>query len=290
MASLPGNGAKDPSKWSALGWFALGVGFLIRAYYEWSEGGTVSGVQGCRASKLPGTVQGKVVSVDDSGVGEAPFVPPTGETLSDAVRRVESGPKPKVSTHTVWNIHQRVSYIATLAKKGGLDPQIRGHAMAVLTRKCGDEWCVKPKVWKAECIAMFNAITDPKSPLAVRYTRDHAKVDQFSSARRTLQQRGEDCDGLVVTLAALLLAVGYTPELVVMQAKGAKDWSHILLRVGKPGTGVDGGAIVGYTEWLILDPSMPEHPAGWAPPGLNECLESGKPAGICMKATTFQLG
>ena len=99
-----------------------------------------------------------------------------------------------------------------------------------------------------------------------------------------------NCDDQVIFLGSMLAAVGYEPELVVMQAKGASDYSHILMRVPLPKTGSDGGTVQGLGNAIVLDPTMAEKfPPGWEPPGLTECLSYGRPAGMCMKAKSYKI-
>ena len=152
--------------------------------------------------------------------------------------------------------------------------------------------CIVPKDYDAEAVALFDAVVDPSSPIAIRYTRDHPIVDVFTAPVKMLRLRGEDCDSLVSFLGALLLAAGAIPEMVTVQTKGADTWSHIFLRV--PRDGSDGVSEVAASEadhynYLYLDPSMPDKPAGWAPPGTQYVLATGRPAGIVVKARVWNV-
>lgn len=190
------------------------------------------------------------------------------------------------------SIEKRVDMIVQMIREGSEDPRIVEAARGILSQKVmgrdgRPQWKVQPKDYKAESDALFAAVVDPASPYAVRYTLDHPTVDQYTSAGKTMQLRAEDCDGLVIYLGSLLAAAGHRPEAVLMQARGASDWSHILLR--EPVAANDGVSALGSGEYRYLDASMQDSrggwkPAGWEPPGLNRSLETGQPSGITVKA------
>ena len=100
----------------------------------------------------------------------------------------------KVTMKKVKSIDERVEEIKKLIQKGSLHPAVREATLGVLTKKCGDRWCNSEKGYKAEIEALFWALRDPKSPIAMRYVRDHAKVDQFHGADKLLELRTGDCD------------------------------------------------------------------------------------------------
>lgn len=259
---------RPASKLVALAYTALGVGFLLQGISMWRT---------LKQGQLKGVVVRGRLAQGQSGLGES---------LADAVSRTKGAVRSarKVTVHT---IEQRVEFLKQHIKKGAEDPKIIERSRAVLSRKCGADWCIKPKDYESEARALFQAVVDPRSPFAVRYTRDHATVDQFFAPGRTAQLRAADCDDLSTMLGAMILSTGGTPELVVMQAKGAPTWSHVLLRVPLGGSdGVTGGR---GGEHLYLDPSMPNKPAGWAPPGLDRVLRGEGPSGITVKAKVFRV-
>ena len=59
-------------------------------------------------------------------------------------------------------------------------------------------------------------------------------------------------------------------RLRVVAANGKASWSHIYLLTGLPPDNP--------TEWMPLDPSMPEKPAGWEAPGAETVARSGRRA------------
>lgn len=242
-----------------------------------------------------GTYPGRVVR-ESSTFGRTPQGVPLNpivgdETLEAALTRVRSkAGLAKRQTVEMKTVEERVNEIGRLIRDGSLDDDIKDAATAVLTRKCGDKWCTGAKDYAGESDALFEAVVDPKSPIAMRYTLDHPTVDEFSSAKRGLRMRAEDCDGLSVFLGSLLASVGHRPEIVIMQAKGAPNWSHIFLR--EP-INLDDGVSKGGARYRYLDPSMQSatgwQPPGWVPPGVEAALAGHPGIGITQRARAFRL-
>lgn len=173
----------------------------------------------------------------------------------------------RVENHSVKNIDERCAFIKKAMIDGSYDPKVISAARRLVTQKCGDEWCIAPKDYRGEAQAifkaarsrrvattLFDAVQKPTGELAIRYTRDHAIRDQFSSTQLMRRLPGEDCDGQVVWLGAHLLAIGFCPEMVVIQSKQSPSWDHIYLQVT-----LDNG------HKMALDTTEP-HPAGWEVP------------------------
>jgi len=186
-------------------------------------------------------------------------------------------PAPKGRAVEGGSIENRLKMIAELVRKGGKTPAIHEQAKIILTQKCRDgssgreKWCVPPKDWRAEVLAIHRAICDPNEKAAARYVRDMLRADTFSAAHRTaFITHGEDCDGLGILEGALLESVGHPVRLRVVAANGKASWSHIYLLTGLPPDNP--------TEWMPLDPSMPEKPAGWEAPGAETVARSGRRA------------
>ena len=145
-----------------------------------------------------GTYPGKIVR-DSATFGRMPqgvvLNPNVGdETLAAALARVRSKTGlPRRQTVEMRTVEERINEIGRLIREGSLDDDIKAAAGAVLSRKCGEKWCVGPKNYAAESDAMFEAVVDPKSPIAMRYTLDHPTVDEFGSATRGLRMRTGDC-------------------------------------------------------------------------------------------------
>jgi hypothetical protein len=181
---------------------------------------------------------------------------------------------------SVRSIEERIDHIRKLTKKSSLDPKVKEKVFGVLTKRCngGKEWCLAEKDYLAEIRALFKAVRDPSSPLAIRYTRDHVDVDQYASARRTFELHAGDCDCYSIALGAALMACGYPVRFRVIQTKGASSWSHIYLLVGVPPTNP--------TKWIPLDASV-NKPAGWEAPGAADVARTGRPAGMVVKVKDF---
>lgn len=217
-----------------LGFTALGVGYLYEAFTNGSTP-TPIGTLG----KSPAQPGGK-------GVREIKF-------------------------HPAGDINQRVAYIVAQIRKDAQTKEVIGEARALLSRKCpidprsrmpGLKWCIEPKDWKGEQLALFYyAITDPNSKMGVRYTRDHATVDLFGSSALMRRLPAEDCDGMTIRLGALLTAVGYSVKCRVIAPAGAPgQWAHIYLMAGdEPGN-------PSPRRWIPLDPTEPQHGPGWEVP------------------------
>ena len=275
----------SPSRILAVGHIALGVGFLVAGVKEWASAGQAVAGVGSPKALPPPTFPGRVVARTESAE-------PIGatETLDQAMQRTK-GSLRTVTKHHVRSIEERVALLRDLARRGGEDPAIREAAAAILSRKCGKDFCVQPKAYVAEAVAIHRAVIDPRSRYAVRYTRDHPKIDTFTAAGKTMKLRIGDCDDLSIYEASLLLAAGHEPELVVIQAKGAPTWSHVFVRTPKRGSDGVAGSGRGRSpdDYLVLDPSMPNRPAGWEPPGLSRALVGGGASGIVEKARVFRI-
>lgn len=145
------------------------------------------------------------------------------------------------------DVAERVKYIHKQTVAGTRDPQIYALARAVLSRKCGSEWCVKERDHRGEATALFNEVRS-----RVRYTLDPTDFDAFASPSKTLALRAGDCDDQVILLAAMLRSVGKHVWSRVYHTKGWPTWNHIALVTQLPDT----------KEWMPLDPTV-DQPAGW---------------------------
>ncbi len=148
------------------------------------------------------------------------------------------------------NIGERVAYVHKQAVQGTRDPQIYALARAVLSRKCGDGWCVPERDHKGEATALFNEVRS-----RVRYTLDPVDFDAFSTPSKTLSMHAGDCDDQVSLLSAMLRSVGYQVRSCVVQTTGYDTFNHIYCAVQLPGS----------KEWMALDPTV-DRAAGWEVP------------------------
>lgn len=120
-----------------------------------------------------------------------------------SVRLPTSLGKPKLKQYDVKDIDTRVGLIGELIRKGSLSPDLRERTVALLASKCdalgrlddgGGRFCVAEKDCLGEVKAIFEAIRNPRSKYAVRYTRDAMLADVFVAPERTLlKSHGGDC-------------------------------------------------------------------------------------------------
>jgi hypothetical protein len=251
MADDP-NGAKGNglAKLAGLGQIAIGLGFLLRGFVN---------VQGA-SSGLFGSL----------GRGQRD---PNQLPASSAVTRAR--------VEKVGDIADRVKRIKQIIVKDSIDPRVRAEVSDILTKKCGERWCVEEKNSIAELSAFFWALRDPRSPYALRYTKDHVFVDQFSHAAVMRKLKMEDCDGGTARLGAWLQATGYPVKLRVVASRGATTWEHIYIVAGIPANAP--------TRWFSLDWSVLTFRPGDEARGAAESIATGRPAGMIERARDFPL-
>lgn len=154
----------------------------------------------------------------------------------------------KFSEKRVRSIQERVAYVHQQMIQGTRDPKIYALAREVVTRKCGDDWCIPEKDHKAEATAIFNEVRK-----RVRYTWDPTDYDAFQTPAKTLALHAGDCDDYVSLTGALLRCLGHKVRSRIVQTTGSDTWNHIYLAVQING------------QWMPLDPSV-KQPAGWEVP------------------------
>lgn len=205
--------------------------------------------------------------------------------------------KPKLKQYDINDIDTRVGLIGELIRKGSLNPDLRERTTEILSLKCdalgrvspnGDRWCVKEKDCLGEVKAIFEAIRNPRSKYAVRYTRDAMLADVFTAPERTLlKSHGGDCDDYVIVLGSMLMGAGHPVRMRVVATRrdGVPDnqapWSHIYLLT--PTTFDNPKA-----KWISVDGSM-DKPLGWEAPGAREVAATGKPSGIIARVRDYSL-
>ena len=230
------------------GFAALGIGYLWEAAQKTSPitpiGGGLRGLGNAPAGirpDLPYATMGKLPPMKTNGKG---------------IRTMEM--------HPAGSIDRRLKFIQEQIRKDSVDPRVVTEARTIVSQKCatmdgGKRWCIPVKNWKQEIAAIFNAVTNPNSHIAVRYTRDHAAVDMFASSALMRRLGSEDCDGMTIRTGALLRAIGYTVKCRIVAPAGAPNaWAHIYLMVGTP-PGEN-------KEWMALDPTEAQYGPGWEVP------------------------
>jgi hypothetical protein len=84
------------------------------------------------------------------------------------------------------------------------------------------------------------------------YAQDSAGSDDYPTLRATLEQGGDDCDGMAIALATLLKAVGFENVIFRIVSTDAESWQHVYVVVMLPQTG----------QWIALDPTERGHVPG----------------------------
>lgn len=154
----------------------------------------------------------------------------------------------KFQEKRVRSIQERVALVHQQMLHGTRDPKVYALAREVLTRRCGDDWCVPEKDHKKEAEALFEEVRK-----RVRYTWDPTDYDAFQTPAKTLALQAGDCDDAVALLGALLRSVGHKVRTRIVQTKGQDTWNHIYLLVHING------------QWMPLDPTV-KQPPGWEVP------------------------
>ena len=170
--------------------------------------------------------------------------------------------KARVKTYEVKSLDDRIRYIASMAKKGRLDPRMREFTVKLVSQRCGSGWCTPEKNWRAEAEAVFKGLRGKY----YRYVRDTYGVDLYQHPLRTVDFGGGDCDDAAILLASALGSIGFKVKARVIMTKDADDWNHIYNLVEIPGAGGAGNEASGKGAlWLPMDLSM-DKPPGWEAP------------------------
>lgn len=173
-----------------------------------------------------------------------------GAMQPNGMRGVQS-----VKQFPAGDISQREDYIISQMKKDAVSPEVVTLATALTSGKCPTErgglrWCVEIRNYDDVARVLFDAVVNPNSPAAVRYTPDHRTVDMFRSSALMSRIPAGDCDDMVIRLGALYLAHGFGVKTRIVAPKGQPGrWSHIYLVICPPhATG----------PWRPVDPTEPE--------------------------------
>lgn len=176
-----------------------------------------------------------------------------GRATDERLGRLDFGRRGPMllKSHEVNTIEERLALIRKMTDQSVLDPDVRAYAAHVLSRKCGESWCVAERDYLGELQALYLAVRRD-----VRYTRDTDKMDTFQAAARTLELGIGDCDCISILLASLLRSVGYPARFRIIRGVGAPDWSHIFVLAGVPPQNP--------SKWIPMDASL-EASVGWQP-------------------------
>ncbi len=138
-----------------------------------------------------------------------------GHNMGEARSRALS--KGVIERRMVSSLDERVALIAQMVAEGRDDAGVRQLAVGIVSRRCGNDWCVREGDDMAEIDAIF---ADLKG--RYRYVSDPHGKDMFQSPARTLQFGGGDC----LPRGTLLLNDKF--ELVPIEKLiiGQRIWGH----------------------------------------------------------------
>ena len=177
---------------------------------------------------------------------------PTGTAQSALVGEREVLAK-HMRTAQVTSLQQRIRFIQGRVLKGETDPQIYTIARKIVSRRCGDDWCIMEKDNLGEAKAIFDFMRKN-----VRYTSDSLNIDTFQNPILTIKLGTGDCDDHAATTCALLLSIGIPCRLKVVQTTDSNQPNHIYAQAGFPRANPQ--------KWLTMDSSV-KVPFGWEVPG-----------------------
>ena len=176
------------------------------------------------------------------------------------------------------DIDDRIDAIVEQIRRGSLDPKVANAARWAVSRKCRGsggraEWCAPPSDYAKALEAIYWSVQDPASPYAIRYTNDHATVDQFEGAGYTLRTPAADCDGMVIAFGSRARAIGFPLWLILVETTNSPGgFDHICLAAGTPP--------LAPAEYVIVDLGLDRAmPFGWSLEGLREVISTGRQSG-----------
>jgi len=170
------------------------------------------------------------------------------------------------------NDDERIHLIRNLIFESIKDPLVLWVARSISSNcPSRDEWC--------ELSAIYNAVKNGPIPIPIydenkrrvtrvikspglRFVEDTHLIDNYPSAGKILEWlaqgvNGEDCDGHVILIASLAMALGYQTG-VVIASKDGRIYVHIFPVIGVPKLSPE--------EWIPMDTTVPQATVGWWPP------------------------
>lgn len=158
-----------------------------------------------------------------------------------------------------WGVYQTVSQLKSLIHQALQDPQARIRLRAESVLVGTPE---RDELGEVSAIFYFvqNALHYVDDPSGIELLKNPMYSDQEIEASGGTFMG--DCDDASGYLAALLKAVGYQTELVIVTPVEADtfDYRHIYVRVWLPKA----------QQWLALDPTAKGQPIGWEVPNKKE--------------------
>lgn len=220
----------------------LGAAFGVRAFDSSRAWWARAAYGAVGVDLLMGAFKGRP-AFEPAGVGDVDALS-SGQT-SDGQATIPL----KFEARRARTIEQRVAYIHEQMIKGTRNPKVYALARALISRKCGGEWCIPERDSLNEIRALFAEVRS-----RVRYTLDPVDFDAFQTPNKTLALKTGDCDDQVSLLGAMCRSIGYPVQSRIYHTKGFETWNHIAMRVRLPNK-----------KWMTLDPTV-NQPAGWEVP------------------------
>jgi hypothetical protein len=158
----------------------------------------------------------------------------------------------RMRTYNIRNLDDRIRHLRRLVDEGKRDPAVYEFVREAISRRCGDDWCVREKDNMGEARAIFDA-----ARRRVRYTSDISGVDTYQKPAHTLALRSADCDDFSSLLCSALLSAGIPCRFKVIRTVNGDSWNHIYVQAGFPRAQP--------RKWVTLDASVPVA-FGWEAP------------------------
>lgn len=185
--------------------------------------------------------------------GKLPEMTPEGETVG------ASGARLKVYRGDM-SIKKRLRLLQGLVAKSVRDPDVRRLALSI-TNGCEarDDECEARAIY--EWVKSNIRYTGDIGPHALWPGGPVEPVDLFVTAKRAIENKGDDCDGHSVVVAALAIDNGFTVKLRVSSPEflGRDNYTHIYPMIGFPKNDPQ--------TWVAADTTLPngrfgtEHPS-----------------------------
>lgn len=157
-----------------------------------------------------------------------------------------------------WGIFQTVTQLKALVNDSLRDPNalIRLRAESILAPVAEKDEDGEISAIYEYVVSTLHYVDDPSD---IELLKSPTLIDKSVTAQGYFMG---DCDDASGYLAALLKAVGYSVQFVIVTPDNAPgfDYRHIFVRVWKPKA----------QEWLALDATAKAYPMGWEVPNKKE--------------------
>lgn len=237
-----------------LGNLAIGLASIVLGVHQLKNGAKhLSGVKGLSDVEKPFMTSGRHT-----------VKTPNGERTAMRMR-----------SYRIRSLDDRIAHIRRLVDAGKRDPRVYAFARRAVSKRCGDDWCIKEKDNLSEAKAVFGALRQVRPPQlspqdlalaksvfdetrrSVRYTSDIMGVDTYQKPSHTLALRSGDCDDYTGLVCSALGSLGIPCFAEVIRTKDASDWNHIYASAGLPRANP--------TRLIPMDASV-NAPFGWKAP------------------------